>query len=76
MEVPRLGVKSELQLSALSHSDSNAKSDPYLRLTPQLMVILDPLLTEQGQVWSPHPQRYQLGLFLFFFVFLSGVCFC
>ena len=37
MEVPRLVVESELQLPAgLHHSHSNARSEPPLRLTPQL----------------------------------------
>ena len=57
MEVPRLGVQSELQLPAyttaiatpgpsrvydLHHSHSNARSEPHLLPTPQLTAMLDP----------------------------------
>ena len=38
LEVPRLGVKSELQLPAYS----NARSEPRLRPTPQPTVTRDP----------------------------------
>ena len=41
MDIPRLGVKSELQL--------------HLRPTPQLIATLDPQPTEQGQGSSPRP---------------------
>ena len=41
MEVPRLGVKSELQLPACAKA--MATWDPsHLRPTPQLMAVLDP----------------------------------
>ena len=36
MEIPRLGVKLELQLLAYSHSHNNVGSKPSLRPTPQL----------------------------------------
>ena len=39
MEVPRLGVESELQLH---HSHSNARSEPHLQPTPQLAATMDP----------------------------------
>ena len=46
MEVPRLGVESELQLpptnSSLHHIHSNARSEPGLQPVPQLVVIPDP----------------------------------
>ena len=44
MEVPRLGVQSELYLPGLchSHSHSNTGSEPRLQPTPQLMAMLDP----------------------------------
>ena len=42
MEVPRRGVKSELQLPAYSYSHSNAGSEPHLRPTPQPMATPDP----------------------------------
>ena len=44
MEVPRLGVESELQLPDLhhSHSHSNAISEPCLRPIPQLKATPDP----------------------------------
>ena len=38
MEVPRPGVKSQLQLH---HSHSNTGSEPRLRPTPQLVAMLD-----------------------------------
>ena len=41
MEVPRLGVESELQLPAYT-SHSHAGSKPHLQPTPQLMATLDP----------------------------------
>ena len=42
MEVPRLGVESELQLLACSHSHSNAGSKPYLQPILQLTATPDP----------------------------------
>ena len=43
MEVPRLGVELELQLPAYATAiDSHAGSKLRLRLTPQLMAMLDP----------------------------------
>ena len=40
MEVPRLGVKLELQLAGLYHSHSNARSD--LNLQPMLQLTATP----------------------------------
>ena len=37
MEVPRLGVKLELQLPAYTTATANAGSEPCLQPTPQLM---------------------------------------
>ena len=42
MEVPRLGVESELQLLACANSHSNATSELHLRSMPQLVAVLDP----------------------------------
>jgi len=42
IEVPRLGVKSELQLLAYATAHSNARSKLSLQPTPQLMAMLDP----------------------------------
>ena len=42
MEVPRLGVQSELSIVAsLRHSHSNTGSEPHLQPTPQLVATLD-----------------------------------
>ena len=38
VEVPRLGVKSELQLN-IRHSHSNTGSEPHLWPAPQLMAM-------------------------------------
>ena len=45
MEVPRLGIKLELQLQP----------------TVQLVATLDPLPTQRGQGSNPHPQRDNAG---------------
>ena len=45
MEVPGLGVKSELQLPA------------YATATPQLVATLDPQPTERGQGSNLHPHE-------------------
>ena len=44
MEFPRLEVESELQLpaSGLHHSHSNARSEPHLLSTQQLVLMQDP----------------------------------
>ena len=42
MEVPRLGVKLQLQLPALHHSHSNVGSELRLQATPQLTATPDP----------------------------------
>ena len=42
VEVPKLVVKSELQLLAYTTANSNAGSEPHLRPTPQLMATPDP----------------------------------
>ena len=48
MEVPRLGVESELQLLAYA---SHARSDPHLQPTPQLTAVrvLNPLSEARDQ---------------------------
>ena len=42
MEVPRLGVKVELQIPAYTTAHSNARSEPHLQPTPQLTAMPDP----------------------------------
>ena len=41
--------------AGLRHSHSNARSEPSLKTTPQLMATLDPQSTEQGQGSNPKP---------------------
>ena len=61
MEVPRLGVESELQL--LAYTTGTATRDPshILRPTLQLTAALDPQPTKRGQGSNPHPHGYELG---------------
>ena len=42
MEVPRLGVKSELKPAGLHHSHGNLESELHLQPTPQLSARTDP----------------------------------
>ena len=58
MEVPRLGVGSELQLPAYTTASSNARSEPYPRPTPQLMAMPDPPPTKRGQGLNPNLHGY------------------
>ena len=63
MEVPTLGVESELQKLAYTTvtamwDPSNVGSKPSLRPTPQLMATLDPQPTEFGQRLNPQPHGY------------------
>ena len=51
MEIPRLGVQSELQLPA--YTSATAMQDP--SLTPQLTATPDLQPTEQGQGSNPQP---------------------
>ena len=60
MEVPRLGVKSELQPPASGLHHSNAGSEPHLQPTSQLMTTPHPQPTKQGQGLNLHPHEYQL----------------
>ena len=55
MEVPRLGVQSELQLPGLHHSHSNVGSELRQQPIPQLMATLDSKPTERGQGSNLHP---------------------
>ena len=65
MEVPRLGVKLELQLAtSLHHNHSNARSEPRLLPTPQLTAAPDPQPTERGLGSNLHPHGYQSDSFL------------
>ena len=59
-EVPRLGVKLELQLLAYAtaHSSNNMGSEPHLWPAPQLTAVPDPQQIDQGQGLSPHPHGY------------------
>ena len=54
VEVPRLGVKAELRLTATA----KAGSEPHLRPAPQLTTMPDPQLNELGQGSKPHPLRF------------------
>ena len=57
MEVPRLGVESELQL--LAYATATAMPDQSWSCNlPQLMAIPDPRLTEQGQGSNLCPHGY------------------
>jgi len=47
MQVPRLGVESELQL--LAYTTATAGSKPHLQPTPQITATPDPQPTERGQ---------------------------
>ena len=42
MEVPKLEVKSELQLLAYTTATAMQESELHLQTTPQLMAMLDP----------------------------------
>ena len=57
MEVPRPGVKSELQ--PLAYTTTTATQNlSRLQPTPQLMAAQDPRPTEQGRGLNPHPHGY------------------
>jgi len=43
LEIPRREVELELQLWATATAHSNARSEPHLRPTPQLLAMPDPL---------------------------------
>ena len=45
----------EATAAGLHHSHNNAKSEPRLRPTPQLMAMPDPQPTERGQGLNPQP---------------------
>ena len=51
--------RSRAAASSLHHSHSNVGSGLCLRLTPQLMVTLDPLPNEWGQRLNTHPPGYK-----------------
>ena len=55
MKVPRLGGLIRAVATRLRQSHSNARSDPRLRPTPQLMAMPDPEATEQGQGLNLQP---------------------
>ena len=52
------------RIGAAAASHSNARSNPCLQPTPQLMANLDPQRTERGQGSNLHPHGYQLGSLL------------
>ena len=58
MEVPKLGVESELQLPA--YDTATAMPDPshVCSIHHQLMAMLDSYPSKQGQGWNPHPHGY------------------
>ena len=68
MEVPRLGVKSELQLLAYSTATATVESEPHLQPTPQLMATLDPWPTEWSQGSNPHPYGSSSTMLLLMFL--------
>ena len=57
MEVPRLGIKLELQLLAYAIAHSTTAT-ACLRPTPQLTATLDPQPTEWGQRPNLYPHGY------------------
>ena len=48
--------------ASLRDSHSHARSEPHLHPTPQLMAMLDPNPTEQGQGWNLPPHGYYSGV--------------
>ena len=62
MEVPKLGVKSELLPPAYATATATP-SKPRLRPTPKLKAMPDPQPTEQGQGSNPQPHGSQSDLF-------------
>ena len=61
MEVPRLWVKSELQLPATATARSIARSESCLQSTLQLRATPDPQPTERGQGSNLYPCTYEPG---------------
>ena len=58
MEVPKLGVQSELQPLAYTTFHSNSGSELHPQPTPQLTATQDPQPTERGQELNPSPHGY------------------
>ena len=58
MEIPRLGVESELQLPAYATATTTAAPSGICNLYHSLMATPDPQPTEQGQRSNLHPHRY------------------
>ena len=58
MEVPRLGVASELQLPADATATATARSKSQLQPKLHLMAMLDPWPNEQDQGSNPHTHGY------------------
>ena len=58
MEVPRLGVESELHLPAYTTATANVGSEPSLRPTSQLMATANLRPTERGQGSNLYPHEY------------------
>ena len=48
-------------VAGLYHSHGYTRSKPHLQPTLQLAATPDPLPTEQGQGWNPHPHRDIIG---------------
>ena len=44
--------------AGLCHSCGNTEFELHLRPMPQLATMADPLPTERGQRWNPHPHRH------------------
>ena len=55
VEVPRLGVESELQLPAYTTATATQDLNPRLPPTPQLLATPDPSSTEPDQGLNPQP---------------------
>ena len=64
MEVPRVGVTSELQLPAYTTATATGDPSHVCDLTPQLTALPVPWPTEWGQRLNPHPHGSELASFL------------
>ena len=58
MEVPRLGVESELQLLADTTATEDLRPIPYLGPLPELTAMPDSQPTERGQGLNLHSNGY------------------
>ena len=58
MEVPKLGVESELQLPAYDTATAMPDPNHVCSIHHRLMAMLDSYPSKQGQGWNPHPHGY------------------